>query len=82
MTSDYAGEQNEFHVADVVKARRPHMIMSTSGETFPGPDINPNLNRGGMMVRLGRIGKKAAGRVLDGREWAELPQLPPLVAIA
>ena len=28
---------------------------------------------GGQLVQVGRVGKKAAGRLLDGREWSEFP---------
>jgi protein gp37 len=51
------------------------LIMSSAGEIFPGPDPNPNLNRTHMMIRMGRVGKKAAGRLLDGREWNEYPEV-------
>jgi protein gp37 len=32
-------------------------------------------------VRMKRVGKKKAGRLLDGREWNEIPPTPPINAI-
>lgn len=35
-------------------------------------DVEPNQ----IAVRFGPVGKKAAGRMLDGREWSEYPEAP------
>lgn len=35
----------------------------------------------GGSVRMKRVGKKKAGRLLDGREWNEIPPTPPINAI-
>jgi protein gp37 len=35
-----------------------------------------NANSIGIGNGFVRIGKKRAGRLLDGREWDEMPQLP------
>lgn len=46
----------------------PHTWMSESGQEWNcfGPD----------RIRMRRVGKKAAGRMLDGREWSEFPVVP------
>lgn len=43
----------------------PHTDMTISGQQWGGIQINS--------TRLIRVGKKAAGRLLDGREWNEFP---------
>ncbi len=43
------------------------------GDFDPKRLMDPMVEEGGKYVFMTRVGKKAAGRTLDGREWSEFP---------
>lgn len=58
----------------------PHMeykgeriVMSSSGEVFRNAEWSDVLGTEGYMWGFERVGKHAAGRLLDGRTWDEFP---------
>jgi protein gp37 len=65
------------------KADREAFALANDGALYPMPDIAPDGARRAEALRAGhdkaalccvyRVGKKAAGRVLDGRTWDEFP---------
>lgn len=64
---------------DQCKAAGVPFFFKQWGEWAPLPCIDPHFRAsevrtvGADNVRMCRVGKKAAGRLLDGREWNELP---------
>lgn len=50
-----------------------HMMRSDSGHVFPEPRDEKRC--GSMWKGIARVGKKAAGRLLDGRTWDEEPEV-------
>lgn len=63
------------------KTLDPEMVLHMSDGIYPVPDDVPTIEtipgRGKIIrgVPYVRCGKKAAGRLLDGREWNEFPQI-------
>jgi hypothetical protein len=48
-------------------------------DSWKAPIFDPDLEEGWNWRRLG---KKRAGRLLDGREWNEIPAPPPVPEIS
>lgn len=69
------GQSNPY-LADVIGGRDSHALrlIDLDGRDFTGGPESNSLENPLRAVR--RVGKKAAGRVLDGREWNEFPSLP------
>jgi protein gp37 len=62
-------EDPDWRRCDIIKARTPkgQWLNLAGGQGFHGDRV----------VRMGRVGKKAAGRLLDGVEWNEYPKPAP-----
>ena len=55
-----------------------HVVMGRGADPFPwfGPDYDPSREREGLRTDISALmtrGRKAAGRLLDGRTWNEMP---------
>ncbi len=55
----------QLHADEILK--RPHVTLDIDGKLLNDVDDD---RRAALMVR---VGKKAAGRLLDGREWSQMP---------
>jgi protein gp37 len=62
------------YLMDVVGGRGSHESRAMFPDGHHLPDLTGRGHDGHGAVRIFRVGKKAAGRLLDGREWNEFPQ--------
>lgn len=60
------GDAHDLAASGVPKAANERIVNRAGGHGFHGEDPR----------RMRRVGKKAAGRVLDGRTWEEWPEVP------
>ncbi len=68
---EYAPPEDLSPVAQNKAFECKRALVNFEGDHRPGPDTG---TRQGFMWR---VGKKAAGRLLDGREWSEFPEVKP-----
>jgi protein gp37 len=55
---------------EIRSAAQRWVMMDRSGRTLEQTGSTGNM---GPITHVARVGKKAAGRVLDGRTWDEVP---------
>ncbi len=72
--------QSTPYLADVIGGRGSHVSRALFPDGRHLPDLKGRGTNGEGAVRIFRVGKKAAGRLLDGRTWDELPATPAGVA--
>lgn len=81
------GEWAPFHTHDYYPESKPLVCMKATGETSwvsgdvsDGVLTNYSTNYEDSDISIERVGKAAAGRLLDGREWNQYPTAPAEVA--
>jgi hypothetical protein len=65
-----------------VHVARDHAVFNEDGSLTPDVSVNAAVGMLRSHVVMERVGKKSAGRLLDGKEHNEFPSVPSAVGRA